>query len=193
MHRSSDPVADKFPHHTESVRLNTTLNRARNIRHPITAYRLRNSFIQGFLGHINQFLRLQTTAADRNRPSGVTDKALMHYPDIETNNIAKLHPPQAGQPVNHLLIHRDADITRILSIAQKRTARTVMPDSRSSVFIYLFRCRTGCDPRSHIIQHRPRHRTSRPHQDQLTLVLDDDHKRVRRCTQASFGAATGEG
>ena len=54
-----------------------------------------------------------------NRRRRVSHPAIQNNPDVQLDHIPIRQPSGAPDPVNHLLVHRDAELTRKFSVTQK--------------------------------------------------------------------------
>src|ERR1043166_4322842 len=126
MHGAAYSMAHKLANYTEPIAFDVLLNSSRNIRDSFSSRGLGNSLVKSPFGDVHQSLRFHRTAADRNGAGCVPNKPVINHSDIQTHDVPKLHAPGAGQPVHNLLIHRNANIARILAVAQKGALCSVM-------------------------------------------------------------------
>ncbi len=138
MHRSPNPVADKFPNDAETVAFHIILHRARNVHHAIARHRLRNSFCQSLFRHIHQPLRPNIAPAHGHRFCRVPNIPAKNNANVQTDNVAKFQAARASQPMHHLLIDRNTNMARILAIPQKRALCPVTFYPRRRKIIHFF-------------------------------------------------------
>ena len=127
------------------------------------------------LRHIHQPLRRHPAPAHRHRPGVVADKPFVNHAAIHADDVAKPQLALVCQAMHHFVIHRDARMTRILSIAQKRALAAVRLDPGRGVFVHLPGRHTGTDEHGDFFQHLAGDRARWPHQLQIALRLENDH------------------
>src|SRR5213593_914436 len=110
-------MTDEFADYAEPIGLHILLYSSRNVNDPLSRSRLGNTFVKRLFRNIHQFLSQHPAATDGDCRSRIADEAIVNHPNIETDNIAKPQRPGSSQAVDDLLVHRDADVTRKLTIA----------------------------------------------------------------------------
>jgi len=175
MHGTTHAMPNEFPDDTEPVAFNVVLDGPRDVSHPVASQGLSNSLVKSLLGHIHEPLRQDIAAADRHGSSCIADEPVENDANIQADNIAKLHPPITGQPMHNLLVHRDAQMTRVFAVAKESAARTVFLDNGGSQLINLASSQARANLGRQLIQHCGRDHTSPTHGFDFSSIFQDNH------------------
>ena len=89
---------------------------------------VRDAFVDGEIRPLPYLGSLRVAPAHRHRPRRITNKSVVNHANIQTDNITKFQPACSRQPMHHLVIRRNANLTRILPVSQKRALCAVMLD-----------------------------------------------------------------
>jgi hypothetical protein len=172
-------MADKLADDAAAVAFHITLDGGLNLNDPVAGNRLGDSLVQSPFGYVHQALRFNAAPTDRDCPGVVPNEPIVNHPDVQTNDVAKINPPLTRQPMHDLLVHRDAQVTGKLSIAQKGAARSVMFYPASGVLIDFARGPSRLNEIANLIQHETGDHTGGPHRLEIAFTLEDDHLQTK--------------
>src|SRR5258708_6534812 len=137
MHRTANAMAYKLPNDAEPVPFYVLLNSPRNINHSLAWKSLAYSFIKCPFCDIHQALSLDRASPHRDGPGGITDEAIIDDPNIQAYDVPKFNPPVPCQSMDNLFINRNANVARVLAVAQKCTFCSVMLNAVSGKLVDL--------------------------------------------------------
>ena len=118
MHPAADPVTHEVAHDREAVALHVILDRLADVEDPVADFCKLDPFEEGLTGDFHQFLRLFADLAHGIGARAVSDETLPGRAEIDGHDIAVVHGPPAGDPVNDFIVDGHAGRRRKAFIAQ---------------------------------------------------------------------------
>ena len=182
-------MTDELAHHAITVVLDIALDGPRDIDHPVMRQGLGNAQVERLFCHIHQPLGGYAAATYGHGAGGVADETVIHYPDIQADDVSELEPAVGRQPVHHLLVDRDAQVTRKLPVTQEGASGAIAADAPGGKGVNLLRRHARFDEMTDFIQDRLRQGACRPHQGQVLLGLKENA--IHAGIAARSGRATG--
>src|SRR5580692_1620549 len=121
---AADSVAHKFSDYAKSVGLDFILDSRADFTQTVAFASVFNSPVKSLFGHAKEALHIIIYNPDGNRRCGITDEAAQHDTDIQLHDIPILNPPGAANSMNHLVVHRNADMTGKLPVTEEGAPAT---------------------------------------------------------------------
>ncbi len=134
-----------------------------------------HSNVQGPLPGMYETDHFRVRHADHHGPGRIPHKAVIDDSHVKAHDVAHLNSPVPGNPVDHLFVHRNTNMTGVTPISIERALPAHRGDHIRRQNIQLA-CRYARAhlPR-HLIQHLGRHLAAHPHVSQVIRTLDNDH------------------
>ena len=139
MLREADAVAAILPYDAVTLLGSLAEDRSADVVDAATADRLQGRCFQALPGGPHQFPPLGRRLAHCECPGGVTEVPVAVHPEVDLDQITPLEPPWSGYPVYHFVVHRSADGTGEVEVAQKGGSSPLLDDDIPRISVYLRR------------------------------------------------------
>ena len=175
VHLPADAVAHVIADHAVAVAFGMLLHRSGDVGDPIAHPAVPESFKEALPRHLHQLPHLRLHFSAEEGPGGVPVEPVQDGAEVTADDVAVLQDPLAGDAVDHLVVHRDADAGGIPAVAQKGGRCAAAEDIVVSQLVKMSRGHAGADVLPQQLQGLPHHLAGCLHLHKLAGRLDGDH------------------
>src|SRR5437667_1034745 len=122
---------------------------------------LGNAFVKRLFGHVHQLLSQNATTPDGNGPRRIPNETTIFNSDIEADDITKTQHASAANSMDHLVINRDANLSRKITILVEGATSPVMLHPPKGEVIDFLRRDAGLNEAGNLIENHTGDRASR--------------------------------
>src|SRR5439155_24890401 len=114
--------------------------------------------------------------------------------DVEADNIAEIDASVAGQAMDDLIVHRNARITWIFAISQKRASGAIKLHSSRGELVDLAGGHAGLNKIGHVGKDPLGNTARRSHRLQITGIFEQNHcSALQQMTRSARGCGPSSG